>query len=169
MMQLSLGTFQLERTPNAVTAEQASKLLPFWQGLLGGSIQNRAETNAVLKQIESTMTAEQLEAIAAMQLTFESMNSWAESNGIEMPQFGPRGGGEGQNPFGDMTEEERAKFREEMQSLSSEERRERLAEMGIEVPSGGEGGPDGQGPRPGGRFNVFMDPLTELLTARAAE
>src|SRR4051794_9607020 len=51
--QLSLGTMELEGTPNAITADQAAKLLPLWQSMQSGSIQNATEAGAVYKQIEA--------------------------------------------------------------------------------------------------------------------
>ena len=85
-MQLSLGTLQLEGMENAVTPEQATKLVTLWQALQSDSIQNTAERNAILTQIETIMMAEQMDAITAMQLTFEDMTAWAESSGIELPK-----------------------------------------------------------------------------------
>ncbi|MEM7345995.1 MAG: hypothetical protein AAF485_17285 [Chloroflexota bacterium] len=174
-MQLTLGTLKLEESGQAITIEQASKLLPLWQGLQSGDIQNGAERNAILKQIESTMTADQMNEIASMQLTFETMAQWAESNGLEVPQgrFG-RGGENG--PFANLSEEERTKLREELQNMTQEERQARLQELGIEVGNrqGGQGGGGqgrqggGQGRR-GGAQGVIMAPLVELLTARASE
>ena len=91
-----------------------------------------------------------------MQLTAIDLNDWASANGVELPLFGQGGqarqagqggqGGQGERGgiFADMSEDERAAFREEMQNLSPEERRERLQEMGVEIPEdGGQGGPRG--------------------------
>jgi hypothetical protein len=50
-MQLSLGTLRLEDTDQAVAPEQAPKLLPLWQALQSGAIQNSAERNAVYKPL----------------------------------------------------------------------------------------------------------------------
>ena len=36
--QLTLGTLELDGTPNAITAEQAQTLLPLWQALLDGTV-----------------------------------------------------------------------------------------------------------------------------------
>jgi hypothetical protein len=133
--QLVLGTLQLEETANAVTSEQAATLLPLWQALQGG-VTDQTEVNALLKQIEGTMTQEQLQAIAAMQLTQEDLQGWMEGQGIGMgggfPGAGdmndeerenlrataeagggmPGGGG----PFGDLSEEERANMRATMEA-----------------------------------------------------
>lgn len=181
MNQLILGIMHLEETDNAVTGAQAASMLALWQALQSGSIQNQTERAAVLRQIEGTLTDTQIQAISDMQLTFRDLNEWAEANGIELPQFGQAGqrgqgrqGGEG-GPGGilaEMSEEERAAFRQEMQSLSPEERRERLQEMGVEIPEGGfqgQGGQGGQGgPGGGGRLTIFIEPLIELLESKAA-
>ena len=79
--QLALGTIQLEETENAVTPDQAAALLPLWQALQGG-VTAQAEVNAVLKQIEGTMTDEQLAAVAGMQLTREYMGTWMQEQGV---------------------------------------------------------------------------------------
>lgn len=174
--QIMLGILSLEGTDDAVNGAQAATMLPLWQALQSGSIQNQSERAAILRQIESALTDAQIEAIGAMRLTFTDMNDWAAANGVELPQFGQGGqGGEGGQggrggALADMSEEERAAFREEMQNLSPDERRVRLQEMGIELPeNAGAGGPQaGQGgPRAGGRFNVLMTPLIELLQSRA--
>lgn len=110
--QLALGTLELKETANAVTPDQAATLLPLWQAIQAGTLQSEAETNAVLKQIEKAMTAEQLAAIAAMQLTFEDMGAWMQAQGVN---FGPpQGAAGGQNPSGapgNLSDEERAAMR----------------------------------------------------------
>ena len=176
---MMLGILRLEDTEHAVTSAQAAAMLPLWQALQSGSIQNQSERVAILRQLEDQFTQPQVEAISALQLTFADMNDWAEANGIELPQFGQGGQGRqgaaaGQGGpggiFADMSEEERAAFRHEMQNLSPEQRTERLQELGVEIPANaGAAGPRaGQaGPRAGGRFGILMTPLIELLQARA--
>ncbi len=177
--QMMLGILRLEDTEHAVTSAQAAAMLPLWQALQSGSIQNQSERVAILRQLEGQFTQPQVEAISALQLTFADMNDWAEANGIELPQFGQGGqgrqgaaagrGGPG-GIFADMSEEERAAFRQEMQNMSPEQRTERLQELGVEIPAnaGAEGPQAGQaGPRAGGRFGILMTPLIELLQARA--
>jgi hypothetical protein len=86
-MQLSLGTLKLAETGTPVTPEQAAKLLPLWQALQGMTSSGNsasAEVNALLGQIESTLTAEQLAAIKEMKLTSVEMTSWAATNGITL-------------------------------------------------------------------------------------
>jgi hypothetical protein len=172
--QLALGTFKLEGTGNAVSAEQAATLLPLWTVIESGALQGNAESNAVVGQIRGAMTEAQLGAIDGMGLTVEDTRAWMEEQGIEMSM--PAGGGQGvpaggQAPgaLGDLSEDERAAMRSEMQNLTAEERATRMAEMGVERPEGQAGG--GTGARPGGagkQANMLVGPLVELLTERSA-
>jgi hypothetical protein len=82
--QLALGTLRLEDTGNPVAAEQAAALRPLWQAIQSGALQSEAETNAVQKQIEAVMTAAQLATIQAMQLTWDDLSSWAQSQGMSL-------------------------------------------------------------------------------------
>jgi hypothetical protein len=121
--QLVLGTLRLEETGNAVTPEQAQSLLPLWQSLQGG-VTAQVEVNAVLKQIEKTMTQDQLAAIAAMRLTQEDLRSWMQEQGVGGGFAGPGGGQElspdelatRQAEFGNMSEEDRANLRATMEA-----------------------------------------------------
>lgn len=74
--QLALGTIKLENTDRAVTTEQAGTLLTLWQTLQ--TLENsgtaaEVEINAVLNQLQATMTPEQLGGIAALRLTEDSL------------------------------------------------------------------------------------------------
>jgi hypothetical protein len=176
--QLALGTIELEGTENAVTPDQAKALLPLWQAIRGGALQGESETNAVLKQIERAMTAEQLVAIVAMQLTMEDMGAWMQQQGLSMGRApGVEGG---QTPFSNMTEEERTAVRATAQAgggmsggggqfgTMSEEDRQALratAEAsGMTLPAGG-----GRGGAGRGQLAVLADQVVELLTGRASE
>jgi hypothetical protein len=182
--QLALGTFLLEKTENAVTPEQAAALLPLWQAIQSGALQSDAEIDAVLKQIEGTMSAEQVAAIAAMQLTNEDMGEWAREQGLNMGASPEaiatrQAAGGGSGPFGDMSEEEREAMRATAQAgggrgngqgglggfgdLSEEERESMRATAQA-------GGMDFGGRRFGaGQVTFLAEPLVELLTERAAE
>jgi len=181
--QLTLGTLQLEGTADAVTPEQAQALLPLWQAIQTGSLQNNAEINAVLKQIEGKMTSEQLTAIAAMQLTMEDLGAWAQEQGMGLglsPEAlatrQAEGGGQGGfGPPGNLSEEERAAMRATMEAggmpfgdrgnLSEEERAARRATAETSgMTFGGRRGAGGPG-----QSAVLTEPLIELLTQRAAE
>ena len=176
--QLALGTLKLERTPNAVTPAQAKNLLPLWQAIQSGALQGDAETNAVLRQIEGAMTAEQLAAIAAMQLTSADQSSWAQQAGVS---FGPPPGATGgQNPPsgpGNLSEAERAAMRATREAggqggfpqggpgnLSEEER----AAMRATAEAGGMTFGGGQAGGSQGSLTFLARALIELLTQRAA-
>ena len=111
--QLLLGALELDGTPDAITTEQAATLLSLWQALKSTTQSGaaaQAEVSALLSQIESAMTAEQLAAVREMQLTQTDLQEWAAANGITL------GGGTGQPGSG--------------QGLSPEARATRQAEEG---------------------------------------
>lgn len=169
---LALGTLKLEGTGNAVSVEQAAELLPLWKALESGTLKGEAENAAMVKQIENKMDAEQLAAIDGMNLTFEDSPAWTESPaaqalGIAMGAPNDAQGAPAAGALRNLSEDERAKMREQFQNMSAEERATQMAEMGIQRPEGQEGG----GARPGGvgrQANVLLRPLVELLTERAA-
>jgi hypothetical protein len=163
--QLALGTLKLEDTENAVTPAQAAELLPLCRMLVSGSPQSDAETYAVLEQIEGTMSGPQLAAINMMELEKEDVQAWMQEQGLAMPAplNGP-GSADGQGGPGmlqNLSEEERAKMREEFQNMSAEERATRMVER-----------PEGDtGARPGGdmrQSNALFSYLVEFLVERAA-
>lgn len=86
--QLAFGTMKLEGTEHAVTAEQAQTLLPFWQAILslsGDSNTVSEEVNAVQDQIIEYMQPEQLQAIAAMQISNADLTAFYAEKGIVLP------------------------------------------------------------------------------------
>lgn len=119
--QLVLGSLKLENTDYAITAEQATELLPMWQvyeQLLGSDTAAQEEIDALTEQIQETMTANQMQTINDMQLTQQDMftamqgadtvtsTSQSSSNitvpssggGGGMPAGGPSDGGGGAPP-----------------------------------------------------------------------
>jgi len=75
---LIAGTIKLDGTDQAVTIDQAAQLIPLWQMLQSletSGTAASAETDAVLNQIKALMTADQLSAIDAMNLTQEDVMS----------------------------------------------------------------------------------------------
>jgi hypothetical protein len=199
--QLALGILRLEGTPQAVTPAQAKTLLPLWQAFQGSALQNQTERNAVLKQIEGTLTAEQVKAIAHMQLTQDDMRGWMDEHGMQ----GPPGNRGPVGPPGDMTDEQRAAFLATVEAsggqffqrgqgpaargtpgaggpgnMTDEQRqafRATVEASGGSFPQGGQGptprgtpnpgGPGGQG-RFSSPYRIFVAPLIEMLTQRAA-
>jgi hypothetical protein len=94
--QLLFGTFLLEGTDYAVTAEHAAELLPLWKlyrSLLESDITASEEIEAVAKQITQKMSAEQLSRMAAQTFDREQMNAIMEELGIDT--FSGAGRGEG--------------------------------------------------------------------------
>lgn len=88
---LLVGTLKLEGTDQAVSADEAAELLPLWQAyrsLSNSQTAAEAEVDALLNQIESTMSADQVKAIEALSLTNTDMMSLMQSMGGGM---GPQG------------------------------------------------------------------------------
>ncbi len=108
-MQLLIGTIKLEETDLAVSADQASQLLPLWQAykeLISSDTAAQAEIDAVVSQIQNTMTQQQIQAITDMSLTRQDEFALMQELGLavtsasgtpvpgmgERPQFfGPEG------------------------------------------------------------------------------
>jgi hypothetical protein len=77
-VELLIGTIKLEDTDLAVSADQAMQLLPLWrtlQALSASSTTATEEINAVVDQIKSTMTSEQMDKIDAMELSQQDIMS----------------------------------------------------------------------------------------------
>jgi hypothetical protein len=169
--QLALGTLRLEETENAATPDQATALLPLWQALQGG-VTVQAEVEAILRQIQGTMTQEQLAAIVAMQLTQDDVRAWMEEQGMEWGA-GPRWGGgpevspdaraTRQAPFaGGEMPPEMATRRAQFESMGGEDR----AALRATVEAGGLPARPGAGSR---QPLPLLRPLIERLEVRAGE
>ena len=73
---LILGTINLEETDYAVTAEQATELLPMFyvlQDLNESDTAAQEEIDGFVNQIQETLTADQVQAIDAMSLSMMSI------------------------------------------------------------------------------------------------
>ncbi len=82
--QLVLGTLKLEGTPQAVDSASAAKLVPLYtllEQMTTSGTSAQAEIDAVLEQIQATMTPDQIHAIAAMKLTQADLQSYLGQNG----------------------------------------------------------------------------------------
>jgi hypothetical protein len=108
--QLTLGLLELETNPDlALTPQQATTMLPLWQvlsSLTQSGTSAQAEIDALLKQIQGELTDEQLNAIAAMQLSRADTQRLAQAWGLSSGT-GESGAGEG-GPGRNMSEDERA-------------------------------------------------------------
>lgn len=93
--QLILGTLQLESTNLAVGSDQASELVPLWKALrsmTNSDTAAEAEIEALINQIQDTMTAEQIEAIEAMDLSPDELQTIIQDLGLT---YGPPEGFDG--------------------------------------------------------------------------
>jgi hypothetical protein len=84
---LLLGTLKLDGTDQVVTPKQAAELLPLWQvysELINSDTAAQAEKDALAKQIEETMTAEQMKAIQALNLTPQDTFAVMQEMGLSM-------------------------------------------------------------------------------------
>lgn len=83
--QLLVGTIKLEGTKNAVDAQEAAALLPLWQAyrqLTTSSTTAQAEMTAVVYQIQSTMSLDQIQAIKSMNLNRQDLSNAISSLGV---------------------------------------------------------------------------------------
>jgi hypothetical protein len=108
-----IGVFKLEGSDLAVTANQAASLVPLWTSMKEYShqpmqnmqemqgtpaatpdatvqpvepVDNSEDVTALFAQIEAVMTADQLQAIADLDLEQGAIYTFMEEQGIEMPE-----------------------------------------------------------------------------------
>lgn len=125
---LMVGTVKLDETEYAIGAEQATELIPLWKALKSLSESETAasaEIEAIINQIEDTMTSEQMAAITAMELTMEDMRAVQEQLDVES----------GFGNFGDITPEMQATMQAARESGQFPTGRP----GGGDVPGGGQG------------------------------
>jgi hypothetical protein len=94
VMKLALGTLMLEKTSYPVQAEQAKTLLILWKAArsLGGSdTVADEELTALVNQIQSSMTSDQMKEIDGMGISLDSMRTITEELGLNMGQGGGMG------------------------------------------------------------------------------
>ena len=86
--QLAFGIIKLTDTTVLINQEQAQQLIPLWQGIIalsGDSTTASEELIAIQDQITQTLTIEQLNAIAEMQITNADLDSFYAEFGIVLP------------------------------------------------------------------------------------
>ena len=122
-LQIAVGTLKLNGTTQAITAEQAAELLPLWQaiqerqskapqggpqGTPQGTPQGKPQMsgtpaasdvqpearNDEFQSIRDVLTEEQLQAIADMNLTYDTMTAYLTEQGIELPEMQQMPGGD---------------------------------------------------------------------------
>ena len=97
--QVLIGTFKLEGTLQAITAEQAAQLIPLWQVYKDLSTSDTAaqeEIDGLIQQIQDTMTPEQMQAIKDMNITRQDLFTVMQDQGITQG----RGQGNGNSSSG---------------------------------------------------------------------
>jgi len=120
--QLALGIIRLERTPDAVTTEQARALLPLWQAmrtLTASSTAATAEVAAVQSQITAGLTPAQLSAIAARQLTNADLQAYYAEIGIAVQQTPESGATPQGASMRDVPQDQREAVRATAQALGT--------------------------------------------------
>lgn len=83
--QLIVGTFKLDGTPQAITADEAKQLLPLWQvykDLLKSDTAAPEEISALVDQVQETMSKEQTQAITDMNLTQRDIFTLMQEKGV---------------------------------------------------------------------------------------
>jgi len=91
-VELAAGTLKLEGTVQAVTATQAGALLTLWQAyqsLSSSDTSSQVELDALVKQIQETMTADQVRSIDAMGLTDQQVSELMQSMGAGLSAPAP--------------------------------------------------------------------------------
>ena len=102
--ELLLGTLRLEGTALAVTAEEAVQLKFLWEAVRSLSASDttaESEMSALIEQIRSTMTPDQVQAIEEMKLTEADLRTAMQDFGplLSTPAAGVTGGAEGNLRF----------------------------------------------------------------------
>jgi len=103
---IMVGTFKLEGTANAVTAEEAAQLIPLWQvfkDLSASTSASQTEIDALAEQIQGTLNSDQIQAITDMKLTRRDLLTTMQDLGITTGRPNasgtPRPGGGGGGNF----------------------------------------------------------------------
>jgi len=144
--QLVVGTLKLDGTANEVDVQTATELLPLWQAAKSLSSSDSTapeELNALFKQIEETMTPEQIQAIEAMKLTRDDMTQVFQQMGMNSAA--------GSGRFANMTPEQLATAQAARQSGQGFPGGG-FPEGGVVPPGGFSGGGGGQVPGGGQGF-----------------
>ena len=155
--QLAYGTLLLEETEFAVTTDQAQILLPLYQAMVALTGDNNSvseELNAVQNQVLESMTPEQSQKIAELQITNTQLSAFYLEKGVSMPSVdadSTRVPGSGSSMGKNLDQASREATRTAMG----------LTETGI-------GSGEGQGTGQQGRTLLF-DEVIKLLTERIGE
>lgn len=170
-MQLMLGTFKLEGTDQAVDATEAGNLIPLWEALRSLSSSDTAapeEIQAVIDQITETMSADQITAIAAFQLSQQDVGGVIQDLGLS-----PFGSQSANGSDGSSQQQDGGTF-----TFRQGEAGGQGGDFAGGPPGGGNGPPDGgfafrqggaggDGPFQGGNGNLDPSQIATLQAGRA--
>ncbi len=92
-MQLLVGIFKLEGTAQAITSEQAKLLITLLTSLQGNTL-TQDQITSTIQQVQAVLTADQINAIAQMQITQESALTIMQEQGLSMGGQGQGNGGQ---------------------------------------------------------------------------
>ncbi len=110
--QLALGLFKLEETDTPLTAQQATELIPLWKAyksLSNSDTSSPMELDALITQIQETLSADQLQSIINMKLTGEMLGQLAQERNLNL-------GGPGEGRVSGLSAEEMATRQAQRQS-----------------------------------------------------
>jgi hypothetical protein len=178
ILKLALGTVKLDESAYPIDAKQAAELLPLWKAYRSLSKSDTTaaqELEGLTRQIQGSLSADQVLAIEDMNLSMRDMGTVAQSLGIESGIGGP-------GQFGAMDETQREAFRATAQASGGA-----MGPLGGGFPmdSGGPGGgfdPQARqtamaergasGGAPSGGFGLnsaFLDALIKFLEAKTQQ
>lgn len=146
--QLALGILKLEETSYPIDKTQAAELLPLWKALRALSTSDTTapqEIEALVKQIQNSLSAEQINAITTMNLTNEDIMTYMQAQG-------PMANQSGATPDSSAQATRQARIQSAVQSGAAG------GGPGGGGPGGGAGGGPGGGGMPGGGFGGGVPP-----------
>ena len=147
--QLAYGTLKLEGSAEAITAEQATDLLPLWPALKtlsASSTSATEEVTAVQNQISAAMTPAQISAIAGLKLTNAMLQTYYVEIGVSVASTPEPGVTPQSSSFKDLPPEQREAAKATAQA------------QGTPVGSGSSSA----------KKDALLDNVIQLLTNRAA-
>ena len=159
---LAIGLLKLEGSPQALTADQASQLLPHWQTiktLYAANPPSKTALDNEYQQVEKILTADQTQAIKNLPLTFNNILDLMKSLGIQVTPAARR-------PMMNGSPGTPATSGTRPPTLDPAQRQTRIAQRTLTPGSANlDGGPNGV------RFGfdrLFIDSLIQLLQKRAS-
>ncbi len=92
--QVGMGILMMEGTDLAVSADQAKSLLPLWKAVKSLSNDSSipdAEITAIYRQMQESLSAEQIQAIQSLKWSNADLNTLVERYDIQMTSTGTTG------------------------------------------------------------------------------